>query len=63
MPLAVFRTPEDEKFWEQAKQIVRERYPEATGPRYYRLVMGIYKRIAHYHPAEHRPMKWPSVSD
>lgn len=65
MPVGVVRTPEDEELWERAKQIASARYPEATGSRYYRIVMGIYKRMAHYHPVEeHRPpMRWPRFGD
>jgi hypothetical protein len=50
MPVNVVRTPEEEMAWERAKARVREQYPEATGERFYRLVMTIYKKMAHYEP-------------
>ena len=65
MPVGVVRTEHDEELWERAKEIARERYPDATGSRYYRIVMGIYKKMAHYLPrAESRhPMRWPRLGD
>jgi hypothetical protein len=51
-PLNVVRTPEEEIAWERAKQITRKQYPRVTGDRFYRIVMGIYKKIAHYEPDE-----------
>lgn len=50
MPVNVVRTPEEEIAWERAKDRVRVQYPDARGQRFYRLVMTIYKRIAHYEP-------------
>lgn len=56
MPVNVIRTPEDEIAWEHAKARAREQYPEAEGERFYRIVMAIYKKMAHYQPqsAPHR---------
>jgi hypothetical protein len=50
MPVNVVRTPEEELAWEHAKARAREQYPEATGERFYRIVMAIYKKMAHYQP-------------
>ena len=50
MPVNVVRTPEEEIAWERAKARAREQYPEATGERFYRIVMAIYKKMAHYQP-------------
>ena len=57
MPVNVVRTPEEEMAWERAKTRVRQEYPEASGPQFYRLVMTIYKKIAHYEP------QWSAVTD
>jgi hypothetical protein len=51
MPVNVVMTAEREELWERAKEIVQTRYPDARGDRSYRLVMGIYKKMAHYRPA------------
>lgn len=32
------------------KARAREEYPDATGERFYRIVMAIYKKMAHYQP-------------
>lgn len=50
MPVNVVRTPEEEIAWERAKVRAREEYPDATGARFYRIVMAIYKKMAHYQP-------------
>ena len=50
MPVNVVRTPEDEIGWERAKERAREEYPEATDDRFYRIVMAIYKKMAHFQP-------------
>jgi hypothetical protein len=50
MPVNVVRTPEEEIVWERAKARAREQYPKATGERFYRIVMAIYKKMAHYRP-------------
>jgi hypothetical protein len=50
MPVNVVRTREEEILWERAKARAREQYPEATGERFYRIVMAIYKKMAHYGP-------------
>ncbi len=50
MPVNVVRTAEQEIAWERAKTRAREEYPEATGARFYRIVMAIYKKMAHYQP-------------
>lgn len=48
MPVNVVKTPEEEEAWERAKEIARAEYPDAEGERFYRIVMGIYKRMVHY---------------
>lgn len=50
MPVNVVRTPEEEIAWERAKERAREEYPDVTGARLYRIVMAIYKKMAHYQP-------------
>ena len=51
VPVGVVKTAEQEELWERAKEIVRMRYPDARGDRFYRIVMGVYKKMAHYRPA------------
>lgn len=48
MPVNVVHTLEDEEAWERAKEIAANEYPEATGSNYWRIVMGIFKKITHY---------------
>ncbi len=48
MPVGVVKTVEDEIAWERAKARAREQYPDATGERFYRIVMSIYKKMTHY---------------
>jgi hypothetical protein len=48
MPVNVVKTAEEEEAWERAKEIARAEYPDAEGARFYRIVMGIYKRMVHY---------------
>jgi hypothetical protein len=48
MPVNVVKTTEEEAAWERAKEIARAEYPEAEGERFYRIVMGIYKKMVHY---------------
>jgi hypothetical protein len=50
MPVNVVRTLEEEIAWERAKERAREEYPNLTGPRFYKIVMAIYKKMAHYQP-------------
>jgi len=50
MPVSVVHTLEDEEAWERAKEIAANEYPEATGSNYWRIVMGIYKKMTHYVP-------------
>jgi hypothetical protein len=59
MPVNVVRTPEEEILWERAKERAREEYPDAEGERYWRIVMAIYKKMAHYEPHtySHRRMR------
>ena len=59
MPVNVVHTLEDEEAWERAKEIAANEYPEATGSNYWRIVMGIFKKMTHHvsksaHP-EHDP--------
>ncbi len=48
MPVNVVKSYEDEIAWERAKARAREEYPDATGERFYRIVMAIYKKMVHY---------------
>jgi hypothetical protein len=57
MPVNVVRTPEEEEAWERAKDIVRAEYPDAEGERFYRIVMGIYKKMVHYPGGTARPRR------
>jgi hypothetical protein len=50
MPVNVVRTPEEEVAWERAKERAREEYPDASGDRFWRIVMAIYKKMNHYQP-------------
>jgi hypothetical protein len=62
MPVNVVRTPEEEEAWERAKEIARAEYPEAEGERFYRIVMGIYKKMVHYPGSaqrQNRPKQLP----
>jgi hypothetical protein len=54
MPVNVVKTPEDEIAWERAKARAREEYPDASGERFYRIVMAIYKKMTHYTPVSRR---------
>jgi hypothetical protein len=54
MPVGVVRTEEDEVAWERAKERAREEYPHATGDRFWKIVMAIYKKMTHYVPASRR---------
>lgn len=47
MPVNVVQSPEDEIAWEHAKAAARKQYPYATGARFYRIVMSIFKRMTH----------------
>jgi hypothetical protein len=40
--------------WERAKARAHEEYADATGERFYRIVMAIYKKMAHYQPCSSR---------
>jgi len=48
MPVSVVHTLEDEEAWERAKDIAANEYPDASGSNYWRIVMGIYKKMTHY---------------
>jgi hypothetical protein len=50
MPVNVVRTPEEEILWERAKERAAEQYPDLQGARFWRVVMAIYKKMAHYEP-------------
>jgi hypothetical protein len=54
MPVNVVKTAEQEEAWERAKEIARAEYPDAEGERFYRIVMGIYKKMVHYPGATQR---------
>jgi len=47
MPVNVVKTREDEIAWERAKARAREEYPDLRGERFYRVVMTIFKKMAH----------------
>jgi hypothetical protein len=49
-PVNVVRTLAEEEAWERAKLAARHQYPEATGGRFYRIVMHIYKKMTGYQP-------------
>jgi hypothetical protein len=48
MPVEVVHTLEDEVAWDRAKEIAATEYPDASGSNYWRIVMGIYKKMTHY---------------
>ena len=48
MPVNVVKTAEEEIAWERAKARAREQYPDLTGERFYKIVMTIYKKMAHH---------------
>ena len=48
MPVDVVHTLEEEAAWEKAKDIAANEYPDASGSNYWRIVMGIYKKMTHY---------------
>ncbi|MFZ1119782.1 MAG: hypothetical protein WAN81_06065 [Candidatus Binataceae bacterium] len=50
MPVNVVKKPEEEIAWKRAKARAREQYPQATGERFYRIVMAIYKKMTNYQP-------------
>jgi hypothetical protein len=54
MPANVVRTPEQEIACERAKARAREEYPDATGEPFYRIIMAIYKEMAHHQPRSFR---------
>ena len=54
MPVSVVQTLEDEEAWERAKEIAANEYQDATGSNYWRIVMGIYKKMIHYVPKSER---------
>ena|GEM_PF-501854 len=60
-PVAVVRIPEEEQLW-GAKEIVQGRYPEAEGVRFRRIVMRIYKKMAHYDSGAPRTTKLSGVA-
>jgi hypothetical protein len=54
MPVNVVKTAQEEEAWERAKEIARAEYPDAEGARFYRIVMGIYKKMVHFPTGVHR---------
>jgi len=60
MPVDVVHTPEDEEAWERAKEIAAKEYPDAAGPDYWRIVMGIFKKMTHYVPSAERSQHYPT---
>lgn len=55
MPTNVVRTAKEENLWEYAKERAREQYPDLDGDRFWRVVMAIYKKMAHYQPRTPQP--------
>ncbi|HVA41643.1 MAG TPA: hypothetical protein VNF49_13315 [Candidatus Binataceae bacterium] len=49
-PVGVVRTSAEEEAWERAKLAARRQYPDASGERFYRIVMHIYKKMTGYQP-------------
>jgi len=49
-PVSVVRNLAEEEAWERAKLAARRQYPDATGERFYRIVMHIYKKMTGYQP-------------
>ena len=54
MPVNIVKTPEDEIAWERTKERAREQYPDATGDRFWKIAMAIYKKMTHYQPRSQR---------
>jgi hypothetical protein len=54
-PVSVVHTPAEEEAWERAKVAARHQYPDASGERFYRIVMHIYKKMTGYRPRRVRP--------
>lgn len=54
-PVSVVRTLAEEDAWERAKLAARRQYPTASGERFYRIVMHIYKKMTGYQPRRARP--------
>jgi len=50
MPVGVIRTPAGLLAWEHAKELARRQYPNAAGADFYRIVMGIYKKMTYFRP-------------
>lgn len=40
-----------------ARKLALEQYPDAGGERFYRIVMAVYKKMAHYQPHSSRAAK------
>jgi hypothetical protein len=53
-PVSVVRTAAEEEAWERAKLAARRQYPDASGERFYRIVMHIYKKMTGYQPRRER---------
>lgn len=49
-PVSVVRNLAEEEAWERAKLAARRQYRDATGKRFYRIVMHIYKKMTGYQP-------------
>ncbi len=60
MPVSVVHTLEDEEAWERAKEVAANEYPDASGSNYWRIVMGIYKKMTHYVSKSERPSYGPT---
>lgn len=63
MPSALVRTPEEEKDWDRAKDIIRQEYPdkeEKDKDGFYALVTTVFKSIRTGHGDERWPPKEPS---
>lgn len=45
MPARVVKTKRDEELWEKAKRIAKKQYGISSGERFYKIVMGIFKKM------------------
>jgi hypothetical protein len=45
MPKGVIKTAKDESRWSRAKELAENQYPDASGPKFWKIVMGIFKKM------------------
>jgi hypothetical protein len=60
MPFSAVQTLEDEESWERAKEIAANEYTDATGSNYWRIAIGIYKKMTRYVPTSVRGHRHPT---